>query len=96
MTEIVKDRTLIDRDLELLKVAVDKLNQVQHIEILRILKSNKSVKLNENRNGVYINLSFLPKDSLEEIKKYVSYIEDQEITLEIIERQKLELSSIVV
>ena len=96
MTEIVQDRTLIDRELELIKTSVDKMNQMQHIEILKILKNNKNVKLNENRNGVYINLSFLPEESIEELKKYVSYIEDQEKSLEIVERQKLELAFTVV
>ena len=92
MTEIVKDRTLIDKELELIKSSIDKMNQIQHMEILKLLKNNKTVKLNENRNGVYINLSFLPDETVEELKKYVTYIEEQEESLEITERKKIELS----
>jgi hypothetical protein len=78
--------------LESIKNSIDKMNKIQHVEILRILK-NHDVKLNENRNGTYINISFLPTNVIEELQKYVSYIEEQEKSLEIIEIQKRELSS---
>lgn len=92
MVEIVKDRSLVDKDLELIKASIDTMSKLQHVEILKILKSNKNVKLNENRNGVYINLSFLPENCIEEMRKYISYIEDQEQTLLIAEQKKIELS----
>jgi cobyrinic acid a,c-diamide synthase len=92
MTEVIVDRIQKERELELIKSSIDKMTQIQHIEILKILKNNKVVKLNENKNGVYINLSFLPDESVEEMKKYVVYIEEQEKLLQIIENQKLELS----
>ena len=79
-------------ELESLKSSVDKMNKFQHIEILRILKLNKTIKINENRNGIYINLSFLPIETILDIKKYVVYIEKQEDALEIVENKKLELS----
>jgi hypothetical protein len=58
------------------------------LEILKILRNNPTVKLNENKSGVYINLSFLPKDTMEELLYYLNYIHDQENSLEKLELQK--------
>jgi hypothetical protein len=97
MTDLVKDRTLLDKELESIKTSIEnKMNKQQHLEILKILKDNTTVKLNENRNGVYINLSFLSDGSIEELRNYVSYIEDREKALEVVELQKQVLSSQVV
>jgi hypothetical protein len=87
-----KSREMIEKELDLLKTSIDKMGQKQHIEILKLLKNNKDVKLNENRNGVYINMSFLPSESINDLKTYVSYIEEQEKTLDIIEQEKIKLS----
>lgn len=90
--EVFVDRIQRERELELIKLSIDKMTQIQHIKMTQDIKSNKVVKLNENKNGVYINLSFLPEKSVEELKKYVVYIEEQDKLLQIIENQKLELS----
>jgi hypothetical protein len=55
---------------------------------LKILKKNGNVKLNENKSGVYVNLSFLPKDTISELENYLNYIEDQETSLVTLENQK--------
>ena len=44
--------------------------------------------MNENRNGVFINLTYLPNDVLGEIVEYLNYVDDQEILLNPIEKQK--------
>ena len=80
------------QQLEMLKSSIDTLNRENHVEILKILKEN-DVKINENKSGVYINMSFLEKGVIEKISTFVKYIEEQEKSLEIVERQKIELSS---
>jgi len=60
-----------------MKEKIENMSKIQHIEILKILKKYKQVKLNENKNGVYVNLSYLKKEIIEEIEKYVFYIEEQ-------------------
>jgi hypothetical protein len=79
------------QELETLKSSIDAMNRNNHVEILKILKEN-DVKINENKSGVYINMSFLEKDVIEKISTFVKYIEEQEKSLEIVERQKIELS----
>ena len=75
-------------DLEKLKNTIESMSKMHHIEILKILKKNQNVKLNENKNGVYINLSFLPDEIINEISDYVNYINDQENSLQTMEIQK--------
>ena len=77
-------------ELEMLKMKIEKMNKKHHIEILKILKRFSNVKLNENKSGVYINLVFLPSEALEEIHKYLSYIDQQETSIMTLETQKEE------
>ena len=73
-----------------LKDAIEKMTKTQQLDILRILKKNPAIKLNENKSGIFVNISFLPKDAIEEIDKYVKYICDQESELNLLENQKQE------
>ena len=81
-------------DLEQIKSYAEKLSVKEHIEILKILKKNPTVKLNENKNGVFINLSFLPESSLNDLSEYINYIKDQENALQFLETQKEEFKNI--
>ena len=75
-------------ELEQLKIRVEKLEKDQQIEILRILNEDQKVKLNENKSGVYVNLSFLPEDTMVKIKNYLNYISEQEKILLMTENKK--------
>ena len=75
-------------ELEQLKTRVEKLEKDQQIEILRILNEDQKVKLNENKSGVYVNLSFLSEDVMLKIKNYLNYISEQEKILLMTENKK--------
>jgi|694.fasta_scaffold64691_3 hypothetical protein len=75
-------------DLEMIKQKVESLAKIHHIEILRILKNTPGIKINENKSGVFVNLSFLPKDTISNIMQYIQYIQEQERALQTIESQK--------
>jgi hypothetical protein len=75
-------------NLETIKSDIEKMSKNHHIEILKILKRNSNVKLNENKSGVYINLSFLSEQTLVELYNYINYIHDQETSLNQLESQK--------
>jgi hypothetical protein len=81
-------------DLEIMKNKIEKMSKKHHIEILKILKMNANVKLNENKSGVFVNLSFLPQDTIHEIQNYLNYIHDQESSLVFLENQKEEFKNI--
>ena len=78
----------ISRELTYIKDKIESMPKTHHIEILRILKKAPNIKINENKSGVFINLSFLPKDTLAEITKYINYIQVQEHTIQTVESQK--------
>jgi hypothetical protein len=65
-------------DLEAIKKQIEQMDKTHQIEILKILKQNNTITLNENKSGVYVNLSFLPERTIEDIKKYIQYTNVQE------------------
>ena len=78
-------------NLEDIKNKIEKMSKLHHIEILKILKKNNSIKLNENKSGVFVNLSFLPKNAIQEIIEYINYITIQENSILELETQTNEL-----
>tara|TARA_B110000879_G_C11135574_1_gene497962 strand:- start:1501 stop:1815 length:315 start_codon:yes stop_codon:yes gene_type:complete len=76
-------------NLENLKLTIEKMNNYHQVEVLRIL-SRHLCKLNENKSGVYINLSYVDKPVIEDLQKYIKYTIDQESTLTTTEYQKTE------
>lgn len=64
--------------------AMDKYNQIQ---VLKILNKNNAT-LNENNNGVFINLTNLSNDVLNKLNEYIIYVETQEKNLSSIENTK--------
>ena len=84
---------LTNESLSLMKDKIEKMPKNNQIEILKILKKYQNTKLNENKSGIFVNLSFLSKDTLDEIDKYVSYVNDQETVINTIETQKQEFKN---
>jgi hypothetical protein len=79
--------------LSLMKDKIERMPKNNQIEVLKILKKHQNIKLNENKSGVFVNLSFLSKEILEEIEKYVNYVNDQELVINTIETQKQEFKN---
>ena len=80
-------------ELENIKKQIESMSKLHHIEILKILKTASSIKLNENKSGIFVNLSFLPKSVLEEIKKYIDYIQVQETSISQLETRRDEFKN---
>jgi len=83
--------TKMDR-LDNIKNTIESMNKYHQIEILKILDKS-DCKLNENKSGVYINMSFLPEEAIQELEKYIDYIKDQEDSLVTLECQKEEFKN---
>lgn len=81
--------------LELLKSSIENMNKHHQVEILRIL-SKHLCKLNENKSGVFINLSYIDEPVIEELQKYISYTKDQEDNLITTEYQKNEFKNTLI
>tara|TARA_B110000879_G_scaffold210013_2_gene299118 strand:- start:4214 stop:4537 length:324 start_codon:yes stop_codon:yes gene_type:complete len=78
--------------LEFLKSSVENMNKHHQVEILRIL-SKHLCKLNENKSGVFVNLSYIDENVIDELKQYISYTKDQEDSLTTTEYQKNEFKN---
>jgi hypothetical protein len=75
--------------LEKVQEKIENMNTFNQIEILKILyKHNNEVTLNENKNGTLINLTDVPEYIIEELYKYISYVENQEKQLNNVESAK--------
>jgi hypothetical protein len=75
-----------------MKDKIETLSKYHQIEILKILSKNLC-KLNENKSGVYVNLTYLPEDTIAEMQKYLDYTKDQEEALITMEYQKEEFKN---
>ena len=75
-------------ELKNIKKQVENMNLSQQLEILKIFHQENDVKINENKSGIYVNLTFLSKEVLDKINNYLKYVNDQETSLNIIEDKK--------
>lgn len=66
---------------------ISTLEPKEHIVIGTILRKYPSVKLNENKGGVMVNIATVPEEAIQEIEKYLSYINTQQTVLNKIESQ---------
>ena len=51
-------------DLEKLKNTIESWSKHHQVEILKIIKKDQSVTINENKSGIYINMTLLQEDIL--------------------------------
>jgi hypothetical protein len=78
--------------LKYLRDKIELLPAFHQIEILRILHTNK-VTCSENKNGVFVNLTYVGPDIIETISEYIIYVYKQESQLNEIEEKKIDLSN---
>ena len=74
-------------DLELMKTKIENMTKINQVEILKILLKH-NVKINENKSGIFVNMSFLDQHIIEDIRVYLDYVKEQETTLQSLETQK--------
>ena len=71
-----------------LKQQVEDLDKFHQIEVLKILNNDETCTLNENNNGIFINLTNLNDVTINKIEKYLEYVKTQETQLTEIETKK--------
>jgi hypothetical protein len=67
---------------------ISSMDKENHIVIGSILRKYNKIKLNENKNGIMINVSTIPDEAIEELTKYLDYIDTQHIFLQQVEKEK--------
>ena len=78
--------------LKYLRDKVELLTAFHQIEILRILHTN-NVTFSENKNGVFVNLTYVSPEIIDKISEYIIYVHKQELQLNEIEEKKIVLSN---
>jgi hypothetical protein len=71
-----------------IRESIENMSKFNQIAVLKILTRHKDVTINENKYGIHINLSELRQFILDELQIYIKYVNNQEIELFDIERQK--------
>ena len=79
-------------DLEKIRKQIELLNNIHHIEIAKILKNN-NIKLTENNNGLFVNLNNIDINVINEINKYLTFVNIQENNINDIEVIKKDLQN---
>jgi len=74
-------------ELAKMRDSIESLSKEQQIQILRLFKDNK-IPINENKNGVFINLTGLADDILEKLNTHLQHIITQELLLKTTEDVK--------
>jgi len=78
-----------ETDILNMRDSIEKMQKYHQVEILRIIdKHTGNTLMNENNNGVFINMNKLPECAIEEISKYVDYVQKQESDLNQVENEK--------
>jgi hypothetical protein len=67
-------------ELAKMRDTIEGLNKEQQIQILRLFKDNK-IPINENKNGVFINLTGLSDDTITKLNSHLEHIISQEVLL---------------
>jgi hypothetical protein len=95
MQQQIKNKDVKNVNLDVLKSLRDKIELLtifNQIEIFRIMFTNK-VTFSENKNGVFINLTYVNADVIEKINEYIVYVSKQESHLNEVEDKKTLLSN---
>ena len=80
-------------ELSKLSKSIECLEKIHHIEIAKIFKTN-NVYLNENNNGIFVNLNKISKQVYTEIYNYVEFVKKQELDINKDEKLKKNLETI--
>ncbi len=73
---------------------IESMPQINQIEVLKIISKHKEIILNENKNGIHINLTDVNSLVISQLIEYINYINTQEINLNIDETQKAQFKNI--
>ena len=80
--------------MQAIKDRIETFAKHNQIEVGRILLHECKADYDENKNGIFINLSSLSQETIEKLTQYINHVELQESYLQIDEIEKDELKDI--
>ena len=85
-------QTPFTESLKMLRDNIESLPNFHQIEVLRILYKNH-ITFSENKNGVFLNLSYVNLEVIHKINEYVTFVQNQESQMCEFEKKKMTLSN---
>ena len=85
-------QTPFTESLKMLRDNIEALPIFHQIEVLRILYKNH-ITFSENKNGVFLNLSYVNLEVIHKISEYVTFVQNQESQMCEFEKKKMTLSN---
>jgi hypothetical protein len=77
--------------MQSIKDKIEALSKHHQIEIGRMLIHDHNVSYDENKNGIFINMSSLPTEVVHKLDEFIRHVDMQETYLQIDEQEKDEL-----
>ena len=90
--KILSDKSYFVNSLKDLKDKIESISIFQQTKILNIFYEN-NIPINENKNGVFINLTYVDSSILDKVYKYLIYVNKQEEQLNELEEQKQKIAT---
>lgn len=79
-----------DMNVTHLRDRIEALPKIHHKDVARILLEN-NITYDENKNGMFVNLSTVPQDILEKVARFISYIDLQQETIDTGETERKDI-----
>ena len=89
----IEENNIHHNDLDKLCKMIEPLDKIHHIEIAKILKLN-AIYLNENNNGIFVNLNKISIATYNNIQDYINFVKKQENDINKDEKLKKDLETI--
>jgi DNA repair ATPase RecN len=90
--KILSDKSYFVNSLKNLKDKIESISIFHQTKILSIFYEN-NIPVNENKNGVFINLTYVDSSILDKVYKYLIYVNKQEEQLNELEEQKQKIAT---
>jgi len=79
---------MTDMKLNYIRNIIENMSHQNHVDILKILVKYNDIYINSNKSGIRINLSELKPEVISELINYIKYVQTQENSLDVDEKQK--------
>ena len=81
-------------ELMRIKTAIENMSKFHQVGVLKLLSTKEGLTINENNNGVFVNLTDVDEGVLKDLDSYIGYVEEQECDLSQQEEKKAEYKNV--